>query len=68
MNSVIEILQLYGFADRIELHDLNSSIMQNVHMDLPKIKQKIINSLRTHQMQSISNQILRNSNFTPFLK
>ena len=26
---------------------------QNVQMNLPKVKQKIINSLRTHQMQSI---------------
>ena len=52
MNSVIEIIQLYGFADTIELHDLlNSPIVQNVHVDLPKMKQKIINSLRTHQMQ-----------------
>ena len=53
MNSVIEILQLYGFVYRIELHDLNSSMVQNVHMNLPKIKQKIIYSLQTHQMQSI---------------
>ena len=28
MNSVIEILQFYGFADRIELHDLNSSMAE----------------------------------------
>ena len=26
---------------------------QNVHVNLPKIKQKIINSLRIHQMQSV---------------
>ena len=53
MNSVTEILQLYSFEDGIELHDFNSSMAQNVHMNFPKIKQKIINSLRTHQMQSI---------------
>ena len=33
MNFVFEILQLFGFVDRIELHDLNSSMGQNVHMD-----------------------------------
>ena len=53
MNSVIEILQLYGFVDGTELQDLNSSTARNVHMNLPRIKQKIMNSLRTHQMQSI---------------
>ena len=33
MNAVTEILQLYSFVDRIELHDLNSSMAQNVHMN-----------------------------------
>ena len=33
MNFVFEILQLFGFVDRIELHDLNSSMGQNVHMN-----------------------------------
>ena len=33
LNFVFEILQLSGFVDRTELHDLNSSSGQNVHMN-----------------------------------
>ena len=33
LNFVFEILQLFGFVDRTELHDLNSSMGQNVHMN-----------------------------------
>ena len=33
LNFVFEIIQLFGFVDRTELHDLNSSMGQNVHMN-----------------------------------
>ena len=33
LNLVFEILQLFGFVDRIELYDLNSSMGQKVHMN-----------------------------------
>ena len=33
LNLVFEILQLFGFVDRTELHDLNSSMGQNVPMN-----------------------------------
>ena len=33
LNFVFEIIQLFGFVDRTEPHDLNSSVGQNVHMN-----------------------------------
>ena len=33
MNFVFEIIQLFGFVDGTELHHLNSSMGQNVHMN-----------------------------------